>query len=192
MRPGTPTDRPGGQTGDGRGRRWARSRAGHSAGTGRPGGGSAARPSVARSRRTSRGFVPAPRMRCGSVIWTRDCHQAPEDLWRSRRATDGLSERRTPVDSAGRPGGDHRPMVWEKVRSGYHHGRRSARNSAILCGNCAGTRAATDHVWAATLPSCAVICSAVTGCSGSVSRDTQDFESVGRRFDPCRAYHLKP
>jgi hypothetical protein len=51
MRPGT---RPAGAA-NRRGRRrrwWARSRAGQAAGTGRPGGGSAARPRAARSRRT--------------------------------------------------------------------------------------------------------------------------------------------
>jgi D-isomer specific 2-hydroxyacid dehydrogenase, NAD binding domain len=65
MRPGTRPTGPADRRGDGRGWWWARSRAGQAAGTGRPGGGSAARPSAARSRRTAWGSVTAPRIRRG-------------------------------------------------------------------------------------------------------------------------------
>jgi hypothetical protein len=64
MRPGT---RPAGAA-NRRGRRrrwWARSRAGQAAGAGRPGGGSGASPSAARSRRTAWGSVTAPTIRRG-------------------------------------------------------------------------------------------------------------------------------
>ena len=62
MRPGT---RPAGSTNRrGRPRRWwARSTVGQAAGAGRPGGGSGASPSAARSRRTAWGSVTAPRIR---------------------------------------------------------------------------------------------------------------------------------
>ena len=102
MRPGTRPTGPAGRRGDGRGWWWARSRAGQAAGTGRPGGGSAASPSAARSRRTAWGSVTAPRIRRGPQF-------GPETAIKLPRAFGARSGDRWTLqgpgrfDSAGRP-----------------------------------------------------------------------------------------
>ena len=188
MRPGTPTDRPGGQTGDGRGRRWARSRWGRAApaATRRPGRawrGAAARRGASSPRR---GFAAGPQFGPETAIKLPRAFGARSgDRWtlRGTRAgsTPPVGRWRSPSHGLGGRRGAAPP-----------NSRCVAMNWRITVRELCGDKGGHGPCWAATLPSCAVICSAVTGCSGSVSRDTQDFESVGRRFDPCRAYHLKP
>ena len=87
MRPGT---RPAGSglgpltDGDGRAEWWARSRAGQAAGAGRPGGGSGASPSAARSRRTAWGSVTAPRIRRRPPQRSHTSTSKPNTRWSSR------------------------------------------------------------------------------------------------------------